>query len=83
MLVLTRKIDEKIMIGKNIVISVLEIEGGNVKIGIKAPREISILRMEVFEKIQNENIASASKKLEDISGAIDLFKNKISKESID
>ncbi len=80
MLVLTRKIDEKIMIGKNIVINILEIEGGNVKIGIEAPRDISILRMEVFEKIQNENIASASRKINDISDAIDLFKNTISKE---
>lgn len=81
MLVLTRKLDEQIMIGKNIVISVLEIEGGNVKIGIKAPRDVSILRMEVFEKIENENIASASKDMDDISEAIDLFKNKLSKES--
>ena len=83
MLVLTRKCDEKIMIGKNIVISVLEIEGGNVKIGIKAPRDISILRMEVFEKIQSENIASASKEIDDISGVIDLFKTKLSEESED
>ena len=80
MLVLTRKSEEKIMIGKDIVISVLEIEGSNVKIGIEAPKDISILRMEIFEKIQNENIASASKELDDISQVIDLFKNKIPKE---
>ncbi len=80
MLVLTRKIDEKIMIGKNIVINILDIEGGNVKIGIEAPKDISILRMEVFEKIQNENIASASKELGEITEAIDLIKNKLSKE---
>ncbi len=80
MLVLSRKLEEKILIGKDIVISVLEIEGSNVKIGIKAPKDISILRMEVFEKIQNENIASASKELDDISQAIDFFKNKVPKE---
>jgi carbon storage regulator len=80
MLVLTRKAEEKIMIGKDIVISILDVEGGNVKIGIEAPRKISILRMEVFEKIQNENIASASKELDDISEAISLIKNKLSKE---
>jgi carbon storage regulator len=80
MLVLTRKLDEKILIGKDIVINVLEIEGGSVKLGIEAPKEVSILRMEVFEKIQNENIASASKEIDDISEAIDLFKNKLSKE---
>ncbi len=80
MLVLTRKLDEKILIGKDIVINILEIEGGNVKIGIDAPKDIAILRMEVFEKIQNENIASASKEIGDISEAIDLFKNKLPKE---
>ena len=80
MLVLSRKTKEKILIGKDIVISVLEIEGNSVKLGIKAPKDISILRMEVFEKIQNENIASASKEPEDISQAIDLLKNKLSKE---
>ncbi len=80
MLVLSRKTKEKILIGKDIVVSVLEIEGNSVKIGIKASKDISILRMEVFEKIQNENIASASKEPEDISQAIDLFKKKLLKE---
>lgn len=80
MLVLTRKLDEKIMIGKDVVVSVLEIEGSTVKIGIKAPRDVNILRMEVFEKIQNENIASASKEIEEISEAVDLLKNTLSKE---
>ena len=81
MLVLSRKLEEKILIGKNIVISILEIDGSNVKIGIEAPKEISILRMEVFEKVQNENIASASKEIDDISEAIELIKNKLSRES--
>ena len=80
MLVLTRKLEEKIMIGKDIVISILDIEGSSVKIGIKAPREISILRMEVFEKIKSENIASASREIEDIADVIDLVKNRFSKE---
>ncbi len=80
MLVLTRKSEEKIMIGKDIVISILDIEGSNVKIGIEAPKDTSILRMEVFEKIQNENIASASKELDDIFEAVNLIKNRLSKE---
>ena len=57
MLVLSRKAEEKIMIGKDIVISILEVDGTSVKLGIQAPKEISILRMEVFGKIKNENIA--------------------------
>jgi len=68
------------LIGKNIRITVLDIEGGSVKIGIKAPKDISILRMEVVEKIQNENIASASKELDVISAAADLLKKTLSKE---
>jgi carbon storage regulator len=80
MLVLSRKLEEKILIGKDIVISILEIDGNNVKIGIEAPKDISILRMEVFEKVQNENIASASKGIDEISEAIELIKHKLSKE---
>ena len=49
-------IEEKIKIGDNIVISILGVEAGSVKIGIDAPREITILRMEVFDQIQKENI---------------------------
>ncbi len=78
MLVLTRKSGEKIKIGKDIVVSILEVEGKNIKIGIDAPRDVFILRMELFEKIQKENIDSASKKVDDISELADLIKNKFS-----
>ncbi len=77
MLVLNRKLEEKIKIGDNIVLTVLSIEAGSVKIGIDAPREISILRMEIIDQIQKENIDSASKDVSDITGAIELIKNKI------
>ena len=80
MLVLSRKIGEKIKIGNDIVVNVLQVEGTNVRIGIDAPKKVTILRMEVFEKIQNENIKSASKAVDEISGAIALFKNKLPKE---
>jgi len=83
MLVLSRKLKEEILIGKNIRITVLDIEGGSVKIGIEAPKDISILRMEVVEKIQNENIASASKEFDVISAAADLLNETLSKESKD
>lgn len=54
MLVLTRKIDESIVIGDSIVLTVLAIEGEQVKIGITAPREVTILRQEVFQAVQDQ-----------------------------
>ncbi len=77
MLVLTRKAGEKIKIGDNIVISVLKCEGNIVKIGIDAPKEVTILRMEVLEQVENENIAAA-KDVKDIAGAADLFNKRLS-----
>lgn len=80
MLVLTRKENEKIKIGEEVFVTVLSVEGNNVKIGIDAPREITILRMEVFEQIQKENIESAQKELGDIADAAALIKQKFIKE---
>ena len=56
MLVLTRKSDQSIMIGEDIEIVVTSIEGNTVKIGIKAPRDIKILRKETFDQVKLENI---------------------------
>lgn len=83
MLVLSRKAGEKIKIGKDIEISILKVEGGSIRIGIEAPKNLTILRMEVFEKIQNENIESASKAIDNITDAIELIKNRFPKESSD
>ncbi len=54
MLVLTRRIDEKIVVNDNIIITVLAIEGEKVKIGITAPREVTVLRHELWQAIQNK-----------------------------
>ena len=54
MLVLTRKVDESIAIGDSIFITVLAIEGERVKIGISAPRDVIILRQEVFQAVQDQ-----------------------------
>ncbi|WP_050616459.1 carbon storage regulator CsrA [Bacillus testis] len=60
MLVLTRKAGETIVIGEGIEVTVLESKGDQIKLGIKAPRNVEIHRKEVFESIQNENKAALS-----------------------
>lgn len=50
MLILTRRIDERIFIGDEIVLSVLDIEGNRVKLGIQAPKEVAILREEIHAR---------------------------------
>ena len=69
MLVLSRKKDQGIIIGENIELTIIEIQGDQVRIGIKAPRNVSIYRKEIFLEIQNENKKAASTgvvKLDDI-----------------
>lgn len=58
MLILNRKIDEAIVINENITIRILDIVDGKVKIGIDAPRDINILRQEVYDEVKAENQAS-------------------------
>lgn len=60
MLVLARKVNESIIIGDNVEIMIVEIKGDQVKVGIKAPKDIKVYRGEIYREIQNENIAAAS-----------------------
>ncbi len=55
MLALSRKINESIMLGNDIEISILEIKGDQVKIGITAPKSVPIFRKEIFLQIEEEN----------------------------
>lgn len=55
MLVLTRKKGQKLIIADNIEITILETRGESVKIGVKAPKEISIFREEIYEEIKKAN----------------------------
>ena len=68
MLVLSRQRDETIMIGDDIEVTVVDIRGDKVRLGITAPREISVHRKEVYEAIRRENRAAAQVKPEDLPG---------------
>lgn len=72
MLILTRKINEKIKIGDEITLSIIEIKGEQVKIGVEAPKEVKVFRQEVFNAIQNENRQAAITK-NNLSTLTDLF----------
>jgi carbon storage regulator len=56
MLVLSRKINERIIIGENIELEILGIRGGVVRLGIKAPREVSVIRHELREKLDSDSL---------------------------
>ena len=53
MLILTRKAGESLMIGDDVTITVLEVKGNQVRIGIKAPKEVAVHREEIFNRIQD------------------------------
>ncbi len=59
MLILSRKVNEKIIIGDDVVLTIIDTRGDQVKIGVEAPKYVKILRHEVFEAIQSENRAAA------------------------
>ena len=66
MLILTRKLNQSIMVGHDIEIIVTEIKGDSVKIGIKAPRSIVVHRREVYDSIMAENINASRSKMVDL-----------------
>jgi carbon storage regulator len=68
MLVLSRQRDESIMIGDNIEVTIVDIRGDKVRLGIEAPTEIPVHRQEVFEAIQRENLKAARMQPADTRG---------------
>ena len=74
MLALSRKVNESIMIGNDIEVTILEIKGEQVKLGIKAPRNIQILREEIFKQVQEENVQAAESNVPSAEVFGELFK---------
>jgi carbon storage regulator len=72
-LILSRKVNERIVIGDEIEVAVVEIRGDQVKLGIVAPQNVTVHRREVFDQIQEENKAAAMGTAADLSELSGLF----------
>jgi len=67
MLVLTRKAEEGIIIGDDVKITIIEIKGGSIRIGIDAPRHMKVHRQEVYDKIKQENQEATQWDIDDLN----------------
>ncbi len=76
MLILTRKVGECITIGDEIKIQVLEVKGKQVRIGIQAPKQFSIHRQEIYQRIQDENKLAAQQSPLNLTSFSDIWKKK-------
>jgi carbon storage regulator len=72
MLVLTRKTDQSIMIGDDVEITILEVRGEQVRVGIKAPRTVQIHRKEVFDQIRDANVNAVDSPVDSFPSLDDL-----------
>lgn len=76
MLALARKINQSIMLGNDIEVTLLEIKGDQVKIGISAPKSVPIYRKELYTQIQEENKEAAGQEV-DVAALENLFSGEI------
>ena len=73
MLILSRKTDQQIKIGDNITLTIIEVRGDQVKIGVDAPKNVKVFRQEVYSSIKNENAAAVdvnTSKIESLSSLL-------------
>jgi carbon storage regulator len=74
MLVLTRKLGESIRIGDNIIVKVVDLDSRHVKLGIDAPKSVSVNREEIYERIQKENKAASALKDQGVRNIADALR---------
>ncbi|WP_432633242.1 carbon storage regulator CsrA [Brachyspira sp.] len=77
MLVLSRKINQSIVIGDNIEIMLVDIRGDQIKLGINAPKTVKIFRKEVYEEVENQNREAAKSTIEELNILSSFVKNKL------
>jgi carbon storage regulator len=76
MLVLTRKAGEGIVIGDDVKVTVVELKGGGVRIGIEAPKSTKVHRLEVYEKIKQENQEATQWNIADLNELSQILSSK-------
>lgn len=76
MLVLTRRAGEEIRIGDDIIVSIVEIKGSQIRVGISAPSSVSIHRGEIYEKVLKENRLAANVSLDVFSKMKEVIKGR-------
>ena len=76
MLVLTRKSGESLIIGDDVVVTIVEVRGNQVKIGVEAPDSVKVYREELLKKIMKENVKAAKTNGAKISALVNQFKVK-------
>lgn len=70
MLILTRRVGESLMVGDDVTITVLGVKGNQVRIGVNAPKEVSVHREEIYQRIQKEKL----QKLKDLEATLETHK---------
>ncbi len=80
MLVLTRRLGESINIGDDIKITVVDVNGKQVKIGVLAPKDVSVYREEVYKRIKKENMRAATASTDELRKAARIFKKSRNKK---
>jgi carbon storage regulator len=73
-LVITRKTGESVAIGEDIKVTVLSVQGKQVKLGISAPDKVSVFREEVFKRVQLENVRASMSLKEDLQELARIYK---------